>query len=357
MIAYFADREANVLALASSELPEGLIITDDTLDDKLDDGVKSLELYINYGTQHELAMTAAAAGNILLLQRGEGRCFTIVESEDKIVDRQIYVYAEDVGLDLLGEIAEKYEATSDMGIADYANLWLSGNGFEIGTNEITEKKTCKFDSEETVTKRLLTLADEFNSEIDYSFTFNRLGLTHRYVNFYQKRGTASGLVFRIGREVTDFTVKQSAEEIATALTAKGSTSSGSEVTLSGASYDDGDIYLSGTTLHSRTALKKWQKKIPTLGYTQDDITRTFSYDTTDQSVLLTKAVEELKKLSDVQITYEATISGNYPQLHAGDTVRIVDDASDVYVEARVTEIKSHACDSTTEITLGEYAAL
>lgn len=48
MILYFADRHMNILGHASTELPEGLYITDDQKTEEVEAGVATLEFTLNY---------------------------------------------------------------------------------------------------------------------------------------------------------------------------------------------------------------------------------------------------------------------------------------------------------------------
>ena len=60
------------------------------------------------------------------------------------------------------------------------------------------------------------------------------------------------------------------EDLATALSVTGGYPEESEtpITLKGYKYDDGDIYLSGSTLYSRSAVAKWSRYLSEKGMEQ-----------------------------------------------------------------------------------------
>ena len=114
----------------------------------------------------------------------------------------------------------------------------------------------------------------------------------------------------------------------------------------GYSYDDGDIYLSGTTLYSRSALKKW-------GVDGRHVIRTYSYETTSQSQLCNRAVSNLKKVCDMQTNYGVTLFSAVEGIEVGDTVRILNPGADTYLEARVLVVDTRT-DGQPSVTLGDY---
>ena len=48
MILYFADRRMNILGQASTELPDGAVITDDLKAEEIDSGVATFECVLPY---------------------------------------------------------------------------------------------------------------------------------------------------------------------------------------------------------------------------------------------------------------------------------------------------------------------
>ena len=125
------------------------------------------------------------------------------------------------------------------------------------------------------------------------------------------------------------------------------------INLYGYKYDDGDIYLDGTTLKSRSALAKWYRH-SVEGQTDGHITKRWSFNTTHQDVLCEKAVKQLRKVSRMEANYEVDLVDLPRSVKIGDTVRIVDNEGKLYLEARLLELRSSAANAEFQATLGEY---
>lgn len=363
MIIYFADRHMKVLGQASTGLPSGFSIRKDEKIEETDTGVASFSCYITFEDKDRLTVEAMTdAGNYLLRKNDdENEFYTIIDSEVDPESHEIYIYAEDAGLDLLNEIADPYEATEAHPIAWYIEKWTEDSGFEIGINEVSDlSRKLKWDGESTVTERLASVATQFdNAEISYSFDIDGLIITNKYVNIYKKRGKDIGDELRINKHLNNIIVKKSVANLATALRVTGGTPEGQEdpITLKGYSYDDGDFYVdSNGVLKSRKAVERWsrycwEKKIP--GY-EGHIEKTYSYDTTNKQTLCAHAVTELKSICEMEVNYEADIAILPDTVKIGDRVNIVDDNGELYVSARLLQLKTSIVEGTRKATFGEY---
>jgi len=370
MIIYFADRRMNILGVASDVLPGVFHIRDDMTTKEVETGVMTFEVTVDYKKDtHLKAKEYCKAGNFLLVKNKDGTYtpFTIIDKEDDISDSHIYIYAEDAGLDLLNEIVPAYEAASAASIADYILVFTADSGFEIGTNELGNSvtKLLSFDNESTATERIRDVAIEFdNAELDYSFAIDKFKITHKYINIYKKRGKDVALELRFGREINSIVEKESVANLVTALRCVGGTPEATDsnpdplpITLVGYSYDDGDIYTDSVFLKSRTYNQKWTRYLTETGSGEGYLVGYFSYDTTSQQELCTKAIEELKKLREPEISYDVSLSYLPENLKIGDTCRIIDDNGELYVSARLIELKISECNNTREATFGDFKAL
>lgn len=363
MIIYFADRHMKVLGQASTGLPSGFSIRKDEKIEETDTGVASFSCYIAFEDKDRLAVEAMTdAGNYLLRKNDdENEFYTIIDSEVDPESHEVYIYAEDAGLDLLNEIADPYEATEAHPIAWYVEKWTEDSGFEIGINEIPNlTRKLKWDGESTITERLASVATQFdNAEISYSFDIDGLIITNKYINIHKKRGKDIGDELRINNHLNNIIVKKSVANLATALRVTGGTPDGQEdpITLKGYSYDDGDFYVdSNGILKSRKAVERWsrycwEKKIP--GY-EGHIEKTYSYDTTNKQTLCAHAVTELKSICEMEVNYEANIAILPDTVKIGDRVNIVDDNGELYVSARLLQLKTSIVEGTRKATFGEY---
>ena len=267
MIIYFTDRKFNILGHTSTELPEGLTITEDLKTEDIETGVAVFECKIPYSTgTMEKAEACAEVGNYLLRSHnGETEFYTIIEQEKDTKHQEIYLYAEDAGLDLLNEIVGTYEADKAYPVTHYVDRFAKDSGFVIGTNEIKNlTRKLKWDGESTAAERLASVATQFdNAEISYSFDIKGLLITNKYINIYKKRGKDIGVQLRLNKEIDSIVTKKSIANLATSLLVTGGTPENSDkpITLKGYKYDDGDFYVSGDRLNSRKALEKWSRYV------------------------------------------------------------------------------------------------
>lgn len=359
MIIYFADRKMHILGKASTNLPKGARITDDLKTEEVEVGVKVFECDLSYTSGNQKTIKEwAKAGNYILRKNGEETEFyTIIDSENDSKDRIISIYAEDVGLDLLNEVVEPYEADQAYPITHYIERFSYDSGFEVGINEVSNlSRKLKWEGEETATARILSVATQFDAEVKYRFEVKGLTITHKYIDIYKKIGMDTGIKLRLNRDIDRIVTKESVANLATALNVKGGTPEGQEnpITLNGYQYDDGDFYVDGTMLKSRKALEKWSRYLWETGPDVGHIVQQYSYDTTSQSELCSRAVSQLKKICDMEVNYEVDISVLPQNAKIGDTVYIVDGKDQTYLSARILKLETSVSQKTNKATLGEY---
>lgn len=364
MIFYFADRKMNILGQASTSLPEGVIISNDRKTEEVDEGVAILEFDLEYDPEwRKKAEAWTEAGNYILRKDGDDREFyTIISREKDPVNGSVNdIYAEDAGLDLLNEVVGAYKADKAYSAEFYIKKFSYDSGFEVGVNEVSNlTRKLSWDGEATATERLLSVATQFdNAEISFSFDVDRMSVVHKYINIFKRRGVNSGVQLQIGREIKKIRIKDTIEDLATAYVCTGGIPDGKDdpITLAGYKYDDGDFYVEGTHLNSRKALQKWSRyQIKTeTGDNVGHIVKTFSYDTTSQSELCNRAVSSLKKICDVNTTYEIELSYLPQGTKIGDTVYIIDHTGELYLSSRLLKIETSVCDNTKTAELGEYS--
>lgn len=359
MILYFADRHMNVLWQASTELPKGLYISDDLKTEEVEAGVATLEFTLNYtaSTRND-AKQYGSVGNYILRKNGdEQEFYTIITSEENIFKQEVEIYAEDAGMDLLNETVGEYKADKAYPASYYVEKFSDDSGFEIGINEVSNyNRKLSWEGETTASERILSVATQFDAEVSYTFEIDRLKIKHKYINLHKKRGVDQGRELRINREVKNIIVKSSVEDLATALSVTGGYPEDSEtpINLKGYKYDDGDIYLSGSTIYSRSAVAKWSRYLSEKGSGTGHIVQSYTYDTTSKSELCNRAVSKLKKIYDAAVSYEVELAYLPDGIKIGDTVNIVDDTGELYLSARIMKLESSICNDEYTATLGEY---
>ena len=359
MILYFADRHMNVLGQASTELPKGLYISDDLKTEEVEAGVATLEFTLNYtaSTRND-AKQYGSVGNYILRKNGdEQEFYTIITSEENIFKQEVEIYAEDAGMDLLNETVGEYKADKAYPASYYVEKFSDDSGFEIGINEVSNyNRKLSWEGETTASERILSVATQFDAEVSYTFEIDRLKIKHKYINLHKKRGVDQGRELRINREVKNIIVKSSVEDLATALSVTGGYPEDSEtpINLKGYKYADGDIYLSGSTIYSRSAVAKWSRYLSEKGSGTGHIVQSYTYDTTSKSELCNRAVSKLKKIYDAAVSYEVELAYLPDGIKIGDTVNIVDDTGELYLSARIMKLESSICNDEYTATLGEY---
>lgn len=367
MIIYFADREMRVLGHATTQLREGYVIIEDRKTEDIETGVASFSCGISFDKENRAKLEEMTnAGNYLLRSSdGENEFYTIIDTEIDTKNQEIYIYAEDAGLDLINERAAAFEADASQMSMYYINKYIVDSGFEIGINEIpnTVKRQLKWEGESSVTERLASIATQFGGyEISYSFAIKGLEVTHKYINFRKQRGKDEGVQLRLNKEVDRIITTKSVANLATAFVCEGGVPDDADkpITLKGYRYDDGDFYVDNNgTLKSRKAVAKWSRyvwnKEPNRlnGY-EGHIVRPYSYNTTSQQELCSHAITELKKYCDMEVNYEVDITRLPEGVKIGDRVNIIDDAGELYLSTRILLLETSVVDQKHTATLGEH---
>lgn len=363
MILYFADRFLNVLGQANTKLPKGFTIIDDTKTEDIETGVAIFECKISFNDSNRADLEGwAEVGNyILRSHEDEHEFYQIVDVEIDTKKQQIYVYAEDDGLDLLNEVVGSYEASQPYPISHYINKYTEGAGWTIGINEIEGlTRQLTFDSEQTATARILSIAEQFGGvEISYSFEISGLMVKKKYINIHQKRGADNGIQLRLNKEIDSIITTKTISNLATALQCTGGTPEDAEtaITLEGYTYDDGDFFTEGAVLKSRKALEKWHRYLWKNDATQQSggyIVKTFSSNALSQAELCEQAIEKLKTISDTEINFEADITHLPDNVRVGDRVSVIDDHGNLYVSTRILTLETSAVDDSRKAVLGEF---
>lgn len=363
MIIYFADRKLNILGQATTYLPHGLKVTDDKMIEDVETGVASFECEIPFDdATRKIVEECTECGNYILYANGdETEFFTITEAEIDTKLRTVYLYAEDDGMDLLNVMFEDYEADKAYPIDHYINKWAAGTGFVIRTNEakgLTRKLV--WDGEDTGTARIASTATQFDGcEVAYGFEVEGLMVTKKYIDIYKKRGKDVGATLWLNKDIDSIITSKSINNLATALSCTGGTPDDDDtpITLKGYSYDDGDFYVDGKVLKSRNALKQWaryQWKDDDTALSGGHIVKPYSFDTTSQKTLCTRAITELKKLREMEVNYKVDILKLPDNVRIGDRVNIVDEKGELYLSARVLQLETSEAAKEYKAVIGEY---
>ena len=373
MIVYFADRQMNTLGMASTGLPNGVTIIDDLKTEDIETGVSIFECRIPFDKNTRLkAESWAEVGNYILRSDGDkNEFYQIIESEVDTKKQEIYIYAEDDGMELLNEVVGPYKADKAYPITHYISMYASAAGFVVGINEVPGlTRKLSWDGESTATARIASVATQFDGcEVSYSFDVDGLFVTKKFINIYKKRSRDNGVTMRLNREIDRIVTKKSIANIATALYCTGSTpdpvtddegdvTEFPPVTLEGYRYDDGeDFYVDGPLLKSRKALQRWSRILWRDDGTEmsgGHVVKQYSYDTLSQQTLCTNAITKLKSICDMEVNYEVEIPVLPPNVIIGDRVNLVDDEGELYLSTRILKLETSVINQSVKVTLGEH---
>ena len=366
MILYFADKNFKILGTASTSLSGGYVITEDTKKEEVETGIATLDCTVAYTDDTRSDIESwCRAGNYVLAYYGKDdtadvdivNLFMITTTELSVLDHTIKFESEDSGLDLLNNLAKEYTGTEQMSAADYINKFLEKTGFRLRNNNVSAlPKKLEWTSTDTVTKRLADIAEKFEIELTYGFSVKGLTVSDRWVDIADETGRDTKINLYIDKEVNNITVKNTIENLATALYATGK----DNLTLVGFTIPEEDkgkyqIDPDGN-LVSLEALTKWAR----VDYSSKDsfsgnLYQKFeSSDTASQADLYKLAKEKLDSISDIETNYEVDIADLPPGVGIGDRVNIVDDAGNTYISGRILELETSVTDGTKKATLGEY---
>lgn len=366
MIIYFADRMIDILGSASTNHNSRFVIVDDNKTEDSGTGIGTFEFKVAFNDGNRLELEAMLrAGNCVLRAETQSRddaesdryiidsshdFFTITETETDVQERTIYAYAEDAGLDLINDLAPAKEYTSAADIETYINDFASNSGFTIRVNEIPgETRKLSWDSESTVSKRLQDIAENFGCDISFAFEVQGLAVTEKYIDITASDGTETDVILYMDKDISNITVKESINNLATALYATGK----DKLTLSGYTYDDGDFYVNGKYLFSRQALEKWRRYAWKPG-SSGDIYREYSCEAATKLRLCEMAIEQLKIMREPEINYEVDIRKTDVPVSVRDRISVVDDKGELYLSAKVLQLETSVTSGTKKATLGDY---
>ncbi|MCB5952946.1 phage tail protein [Enterococcus sp. BWT-B8] len=362
MILYFADRKFSILGMASTgTLPKALKFYDDTESQEIEKGSSILTGYLSIEDNLTEINRLTQIGNYLLMQDEDKqiRFYTIIRKEKNRKNREVFIYAEDAGLDLLNEVVDQWsEPAKEQPISYYINRAIYDSGFEIGQNEVsTLQKKLPFSNEETATKRLLAIVEAFDqAEFSFRFEIKGMKVVRKYIDIFQKRGNETQIELRLNRDIDNIVTEETIENLATAFRVYGGKTEGDSegITLQGYNYDDGRFYVEGMYLLDRQALSVWSRYLSETGTNVGHIVANFNYDTLDKDLLCAEAVKELRKRSEPEINYEVDIAFLPDDVRIGDTVNIVDDEDNLYLQARVLKLERSRSNKKATAVLGNY---
>lgn len=330
------NRNYEILCQLSFNLTGGLIAYNDYFEQDLETGIGTYDFTVDKTGNPEIEKLEV--GCYLIVKDGSKiRSFEVMRIEEDKDSKTIY--AEDAGLDLLGEQVPPYSADKSYPITHYIDEFTFDSGWEIGINEIpsTTIRKLEWQGTDTATKRLRQLVRRFDAEISYDFEFANGKITKKLINIHRKIGEDKKVRLEVGREVSNVKRTISIENLATTIVATGADG----ITLAGAEYNEGNIRSSKNSIYliDYDAVERWKRA----GYTQagGGIVKRFESEAKTPQALMAEAVIKLKQWNHPEVTYDVPINMLPGEVNIGDTVIIVDHNYEpaLIVEGRVASIK------------------
>ncbi|HEN0340315.1 TPA: phage tail protein, partial [Streptococcus agalactiae] len=140
---------------------------------------------------------------VSFVHKGKVQLLNIMKIDED--EKQIDCYCENLNLELLNEYCNAYKATKAMSFEEYLVQFdiLSWGALTVGTNEVKDKKlTLEWTSQETKLARLLSIANNFDAEIEFE---TKLNFNHTFkqliINIYKEY--EEGKSYGVGRDKTD----------------------------------------------------------------------------------------------------------------------------------------------------------
>lgn len=330
------NRNYEILCQLTFNLTGGLLAYNDYFEQDLETGIGTYDFTVDKTGNPEIEKLEV--GCYLIVKDGSKiRSFEVMRIEEDKDSRTIY--AEDAGLDLLGEQVPPYSADKSYPITHYIDEFTFDSGWEIGINEIpsTTVRKLEWQGTDTATKRLRQLVRRFDAEISYDFEFANGKITKKLINIHRKIGEDKKVRLEVGREVSNVKRTISIENLATTIVATGADG----ITLAGAEYNEGNIRSSKNSIYliDYDAVERWKRA----GYTPagGGIVKRFESEAKTPQALMAEAVIKLKQWNHPEVTYDVPINMLPGEVNIGDTVIIVDHNYEpaLIVEGRVASIK------------------
>ncbi|WP_045137005.1 phage tail protein [Lacticaseibacillus paracasei] len=371
---YFVDRAWHLLGIATAGGGGKIHIVDDTDDQLISAGARTYSGTILFTPElSSKVQTMAARGNYILYmdERNKAVFMTIMESShDPLAGEETFT-AEDAGIDLINETVGPYKAPQAMGIADYISLFTNDSGFEIGLNEIPNlKRTLEWTGEsDTTLNRILSVATRFdNAELDFSFDVSGTTVVRRLINIHKRIGADRNITLYVDKDINKIVTSGSIYDLYTAVTPTGGTPESKDgetvdqhpITLEGYQWTDPDgryVLTKEGVLLDPVANQTWSRLLAKGGAPSVNaayINRVVTYTATSQATLLQSALSDLKAHNHEAVNYETDIAVLPQNINIGDTIHLADENEQLYLSARLLELKSSYSMDTHTATLGDY---
>lgn len=355
MIFYILNREMDVVASMSNDSREMLWIDDTS-------GGQTISLIngcaigsFDFKTDPYLPDSVyVKAGNFIAFndKYNRTRLYTIMTVEG---DDELDVHCEDIGLDLINEMANAWNFETDQTLDFYLNQVFGNSSWKVvyeASGLSTQTRHLKFDNNtDTKLSRLESIMSGFGFEGDFQITMEYMSVKTMEFHVYKTLGNKTeydiNKIYIDSINLISLNRSESIDDLYTAVLPTGGQVAGKPLDISSVEYDDGQFWTTkgDNKLYDRLAAQKWSRFA---GTSAQDKTRDpayiyghYSSSTTAVGTLFDEALTNLKEHHDIKLAYEAKLLDLDSDL--GDWIKIVDHAKqqDVYLKARIQEVTNH----------------
>lgn len=350
---FIIGRDMNVLANPSTDAEGSLPIDDSSggqeisISNNVATGTYDFDTIANHKDSEHVKV-----GNYIAFidKYGKHRLYTIMTVEG---DSELSVHCEDIGLDLINEDADEWDATGNPEpVAATMERVLGDTGWTIGINEIADRKRAtKYTSlTDSQLARIGMIMNTFEAECDFEIIMEGSKVVKQVVNIYQSLGEDfTNQRFVDEQNLVSLSRNESIEDLCTCMRCFGKENEETHqrLTIADVVYDDGRYYSpkGHTKIYDREAHDKWSRfraygyegQTEFLGY----INGTFEYDTDNAQELFNRGLSELKTKNEKKVAYEAELYDL--QADIGDMIQVADHSftEPTYISARIQSVKNH----------------
>lgn len=295
--------------------------------------------YVSIKYRSKDAEKVRAGCKLAFRHKGKDYWLTINEFNKQGTEVEITAYS--LSLEANKEKRGAYKASSAMSIVDYFSVFDPEKSFEIGINEVSDKKlTLEWTGTDTVLARLYSIANSFDAELEFVTELNpNYSLKRHVVNIYRSGnlgGDSTGRPVRVGTELKVLGFNSNINDLYTAIDVTGKDG----LKLPDKTIKDAKGEVQFFSKNGRLYAPQARDKFPSNKVNVNDgyiLAEAKTTDYTNQEALFGYALSEMKKHCDVQVEYstEGAVKGS-----VGDTKTLIDSINfepALYVQARITE--------------------
>ena len=260
---------------------------------------------------------------------------------------EVEVEAFSTSFELLNESVGEYDPGKAVSFESYLNTFDPEHSLSLGINEVSELNVWhKFTGQETILKRLYSVADLFMAELEFVPELNAdHSLKRTVLNVYREHSDKNqgvgkdrtDIKLRYGVNVNGIRKTTDIAELATAIRPTGADGLNLLGFESTRKDEKGNIEFQTVKNSYDIWAVKARDRFPSNRVSYDRyIVQTKEYEENDVNSLFLAALNDLKKMCVPKVTYEVD---GYFDTGIGDTVMIEDDGYNptLYLQARVSE--------------------